>query len=237
MPNEAVRLLTAHLNSVKEQAHAAIDECNQKNVELKRENEALQQQLQICLDELDFRNGLVEQLKLENSKKWRIEERNEWKSLVEAVQSDRDELQEENELLKLENDRLRCQAGPTAFLDPSTSDLTDDAKDDSDSINPRALDILSPPSCPSTPSQTNTIPGTPMTSLRKQLKLAKDELDHERALMVRERNEAMLLRKELDARRERERWRGQRGILGSLIKISSLWHRSQMAASTPILNV
>jgi len=41
---------------------------------------------------LDFKNGLVEQLKIENTKKWRVEERNDWKALVDSVQKDRDEV-------------------------------------------------------------------------------------------------------------------------------------------------
>jgi len=37
----------------------------------------------------------VEQLKIENSRKWRLQERDDWKALVDSVQKDRDRLHDE----------------------------------------------------------------------------------------------------------------------------------------------
>jgi len=85
MPSEGVRVLTEHLKRHKAEATERISVLETEAVALKQTNDALRQQLQTCLDELDFRHGQIEQLKLENTRKWRIEERNDWKSLVDSV--------------------------------------------------------------------------------------------------------------------------------------------------------
>ena len=51
--------------------------------------------------------SLSEQLQLENSKKYRLHERDDWKSLVESVQKDRARLQEECIRLALEKDEFK----------------------------------------------------------------------------------------------------------------------------------
>jgi hypothetical protein len=43
----------------------------------------------------DYYKNFAEQLQLENSKKWRLQERDDWKALVDSVQKDRIRLQEE----------------------------------------------------------------------------------------------------------------------------------------------
>lgn len=43
----------------------------------------------------DYYKSYAEQLKVENSKKWRLQERDDWKALVESVQRDRSRLQDE----------------------------------------------------------------------------------------------------------------------------------------------
>ena len=90
MPSEGVRVLTEHLKRHKAEATERISVLETEAVALKQTNDALRQQLQTCLDELDFRHGQIEQLKLENTRKWRIEERNDWKSLVDSVRFCRD---------------------------------------------------------------------------------------------------------------------------------------------------
>lgn len=85
MPSEGVRVLTEHLKRHKAEAAERISVLETEAAALNQTNEALRRQLQTCLDELDFRHGQIEQLKLENTRKWRIEERNDWKSLVDSV--------------------------------------------------------------------------------------------------------------------------------------------------------
>lgn len=74
----------------------------------------------------------MEKLKQENSTKWRLQERDDWKALVESVQSDRARIQEMNndleaklqqanmEIAKL-NEQLGAKGGATSrsFSSPS----------------------------------------------------------------------------------------------------------------------
>ena len=92
MSEGALKSLGEHLAKVKLQSAEAIDLLQTKNAVLEGENAELRDRLQAVLDELDFRNGQVEQLRLENTKKYRVEERNDWKALVDSVQFDRDEV-------------------------------------------------------------------------------------------------------------------------------------------------
>ena len=92
MSENGLRLLSEHLAKVKQQSEVAVQALGEKAKVLESENDLLRRQLQACLDELDFRNGQVEQLKMENTKKWRVEERNDWRALVDSVQLDRDEV-------------------------------------------------------------------------------------------------------------------------------------------------
>ncbi|CAM9136524.1 unnamed protein product [Pylaiella littoralis] len=64
--------------------------------------------LEACRDELGDANNLVEQLRLENTRKWRVEERDDWRALLDSMQSDRTALQHRND--KLEVDLARCIA-------------------------------------------------------------------------------------------------------------------------------
>lgn len=55
-------------------------------------------------DESVYYKRCSEQLQMENSKKWRLNERDDWKSLVESVQADRSRLQDEVARLQLQLD-------------------------------------------------------------------------------------------------------------------------------------
>jgi hypothetical protein len=66
------------------------------------ENAALQ-------DERDDLINMVHQLKEENSKKWRVEERDDWRDLVASLQNDRRELQASVDQLQSENAELTVQ--------------------------------------------------------------------------------------------------------------------------------
>jgi hypothetical protein len=50
----------------------------------------------------DYYKSYAEQLKVENSKKWRLQERDDWKALVDSVQRDRSRLQDECNTLEAE---------------------------------------------------------------------------------------------------------------------------------------
>lgn len=247
MPSEGVQILTEHLASLKKQHKEKVDTLTDRAKELEAENQSLKAKLEACLDELDFRNGQIEQLKIENTQKWRIEERNDWKSLVDSVQRDRDELQEENE-------RLRTQLAAAVHKPlggPRRLDLRIDAG--GDSADPLA-GPLDEPLTPLTGRDGDVCdPGTPRSggsaaadarrrlgspttmSLRRELEEARIRLDNERTFLEQERREAQRLRQELDARRQREQWQQSSGILYRLVHLTRLWHRNHLP--TPILNV
>jgi hypothetical protein len=60
-------------------------------------------------DESIYNKRWAEQLQLENSQKYRLNERDDWKSLVESVQADRGRLQEECMRLEVELDAHKLE--------------------------------------------------------------------------------------------------------------------------------
>lgn len=56
----------------------------------------------IVFRQRDYYKNFAEQLQLENSKKWRLQERDDWKALVDSVQRDRGRLQEECNIMERE---------------------------------------------------------------------------------------------------------------------------------------
>ncbi|KAJ1453343.1 hypothetical protein M885DRAFT_524491 [Pelagophyceae sp. CCMP2097] len=61
---------------------------------------AVEAQLEATKDELSMCWTFVKQLRLENTQKWRCEERNDWKALTDSIQADRRKLQMENTRLQ-----------------------------------------------------------------------------------------------------------------------------------------
>ena len=80
--SDGLSKLAEYLNQTRRQAEQSIDILNAKISELANESEAIS-------SERDYFRNYSEQLKLENSQKWRLQERDDWKSLVESVQTDR----------------------------------------------------------------------------------------------------------------------------------------------------
>ena len=116
MNNDAVHRLTAYLNQTRRQAEESIDLLNTRIEELRGELETSTAVSERLVEERDYFRNLSEQLKLENSKKWRLNERDDWKSLVESVQLDRTRLQQEcarleAELLRIQNIETRIGLG------------------------------------------------------------------------------------------------------------------------------
>mmetsp|Transcript_395 Transcript_395/g.740 ORF Transcript_395/g.740 Transcript_395/m.740 type:complete len:371 (-) Transcript_395:81-1193(-) len=101
--------LTKFLNQTKRQAEQAIDCLNEKIAELEKQNEIERQKYEKCADERDYYRNYAEQLRLENSKKWRLQERDDWKALVDSVQKDRQRLQDECNALEHELMNARLQ--------------------------------------------------------------------------------------------------------------------------------
>ncbi len=113
MTEAAILRLTGYLNQTRRQAEESIDLLNARILELSSELKTSSAVAEHLVEERDYYRNLSEQLKLENSKKWRLNERDDWKSLVESVQLDRTRLQEECARLESEVAHLRSlAAGP-----------------------------------------------------------------------------------------------------------------------------
>ena len=111
--SDGLQRLTEYLNQTRRQAELAIDTLNKRLLELEATNHEMVAQTDRLRTERDYFLGLCEQLKVENSTKWRLQERDDWKALVESVQSDRARLQDhcsnleqQIELTNIEIDRL-----------------------------------------------------------------------------------------------------------------------------------
>lgn len=93
--NMGLAKLTEYLNQTRRQAETAIDTLNERINELTQENERALKLAEKFESERDYYRNYAEQLKLENSKKWRLQERDDWKAMVESAQRDRARLQNE----------------------------------------------------------------------------------------------------------------------------------------------
>ena len=106
---ESLKKLADYLAQTRRQAEASIDVLNTRIVELTREVDIAKDAAEHVEGERDYFRNLSEQLKLENSKKWRLQERDDWKSLVDSVQRDRARLQDECHRLETELEDAKAQ--------------------------------------------------------------------------------------------------------------------------------
>jgi chromosome segregation ATPase len=102
--------LTEYLNQTRRQAELAIDTLNNRLKELQDELDRTSDALVNTERERDSLKLQCEQLKLESSKKYRLQERDDWKSLVESIQKDRSRLADElaQTQLLLDESRNEC---------------------------------------------------------------------------------------------------------------------------------
>lgn len=117
---DGLKKLIEFLNQTRNQAEQAVDCLNVRINELEQERDAV-------LGERDYYKNYAEQLRLENSKKWRLQERDDWKALVDSVQKDRSRLQDEchqlEEELSAAYDELhRLEQGRPKDVDNTTAD-------------------------------------------------------------------------------------------------------------------
>eukprot|EP00607_Mallomonas_marina_P006511 CAMPEP_0182430912 /NCGR_PEP_ID=MMETSP1167-20130531/44712_1 /TAXON_ID=2988 /ORGANISM="Mallomonas Sp, Strain CCMP3275" /LENGTH=326 /DNA_ID=CAMNT_0024616591 /DNA_START=166 /DNA_END=1143 /DNA_ORIENTATION=+ len=105
---EGIEKLTEYLNQTRRQAEISIECLNQRVIELEHDCDLYKKNMNKLKEERDYYDQLVEQLKIENSKKWRLQERDDWKALVDSVQQDRDRLHDENVRLITELDQANA---------------------------------------------------------------------------------------------------------------------------------
>ena len=186
----------------------------------------------------------MQQLEVESTVKWRVEERNDWKNLVDAAQKDRTELQKDNKRLKVrlqeltaqytEQAQQRSRAGSPGLAVPTTpppaSSLRVDVQAPSNIAHERVRRLRS------------ESPRSPQ--LRRELQLIREQLAQERSTIETERREAERLRKELASRRrESVVRRTQSGLLVQIMNMTTsvsnhrLFQRQRSLESSPVMNV
>ena len=82
-------LLGRHLAATKLEAAEKENNLKQEIKLLQQDNEKLLRYIEGQREKVEHLQSENYQLKLENSKKWRVQERDDWRSLVTAVQEDR----------------------------------------------------------------------------------------------------------------------------------------------------
>jgi septal ring factor EnvC (AmiA/AmiB activator) len=93
--SEGLQKLTAYLNQTRRQAEAAIDNLNVQIEDLRKENDLYAQLCKKLEQEKDYFKSMSEQLKQGNTTKQMLQERDDWRALIDNVQKDRARLQEE----------------------------------------------------------------------------------------------------------------------------------------------
>lgn len=93
--SEGLQKLTEYLKQTRRQAEIAIDNLNNQVISLRHENDELRAVNENLKKEKLQAEAAVQQLKVENTNKWKLRERDEWKALVESLQAERDQLQDE----------------------------------------------------------------------------------------------------------------------------------------------
>lgn len=93
--SDGLQRLTAYLNQTRRQAEAAVDALNVEISRLQQENDAYEAICRELEEEKEQYRNQVEQLKQEGTTKHRLQERDDWRSLIDSVQKDRSRLQEE----------------------------------------------------------------------------------------------------------------------------------------------
>ena len=128
-----IKKLVSMLGAVRQQSEGTI-------LTLKKELQASVITNDGLRDIISEKNMVIEQMKLEMGKKWRIEERDDWKALVESLQGDRRRLEGEVAALRktLEGCKCGCMQGlvplpieiPDSQLDGKAAESGEDSSSD-----------------------------------------------------------------------------------------------------------
>eukprot|EP00941_MAST-03F_sp_MAST-3F-sp1_P004187 g4187.t1 len=120
--DDGVKLLAEHLAKSKLAAQEEI-------YKLKRERDSLRIQTGELKDALDIAYSRLQEVeaeaimvKRENTKKYRIEERNDWQALVNALNKDRSRVQKENQELVEERQKLEAKIAELNLRNSNTKD-------------------------------------------------------------------------------------------------------------------
>ena len=92
---------------------------------LSNENEELKDVIETLSNERQQYKEQADRLKLENTRKWKFQERDDWKCLVESLQSDRTRLQDENSIV---NHNIELEKQKVSHLEEEINNLSNDAE-------------------------------------------------------------------------------------------------------------
>jgi uncharacterized protein YlxW (UPF0749 family) len=93
--SDGLQKLTAYLNQTRRQAEAAIDTLNLQIKDLQNENELYAQLCKKLEQEKDYFKNVAESSKNGGTMKQALQERDDWRALIDSVQKDRARLQEQ----------------------------------------------------------------------------------------------------------------------------------------------
>lgn len=163
---EGLSKLTEYLKQTKRQAEAAVDHLNKEIIRLNEENSSLKRILHKVSQEREEYLTTVEELKIKNTNKYKLKERDDWKNLVDQVQQDRTRLQQENEVLM---HQLESSAAEMKNLQLHIESLETELsqKESAEESVELTLPSKSPTKSPRTPSK--KIP-TPLSSPNKSVR-------------------------------------------------------------------
>jgi len=180
-PSLGLIKLTEYLHQTRRQSSLAIDSLNDKINELTTDNDKALKIIEKYQNERDYYRNYAEQLKLQNNKKWKLQERDDWKSLVESVQNDRSRLQDDcNTLTLLLNDANNRIAILENQLNDAINQHNSSSSNDNSSSNDTNTNIPSSPSHHHHQSSSSSlVPSTPTTQIRT-LKTELEKLTYER---------------------------------------------------------
>lgn len=102
MDGEGIRLMAQHLARVKLDAAEQSYALKQRLRSRQEEQKQMLAELELCRRKLSESEATIMMMKKESSRKYCIEERNDWKALVAALNKDRSRVQKENEQLVAE---------------------------------------------------------------------------------------------------------------------------------------
>lgn len=132
-------MLQRHLVSTKLGFAKKEHELLEKLRERESECEQLKADYEIARDELQLCWSYVDQMKKENTLKWRCEERDDWRALVTSLQQDRQRLLRENATLRSRLEEFGdhkqedvVDAQPTAAADDDAADFASSSSSSSE---------------------------------------------------------------------------------------------------------
>ena len=197
--SEGVNKLVEYLNQTRRQAELSINILNDKIKELTEENQVYQSNIAVLTEENSYYKSLVEQLQNETTNKSRLQERDDWKCLVESIQKDRSRLQDECIRLELKveelENKLKSEQLQVQQLSLKKVDVIQEKESTTDVTNGLSSLPTTPPSSNSSQLGLSSsfmnipldTPHSTITRLRNELEAKQYQFDLERQAWNREK--------------------------------------------------